>query len=508
MEKIISKIIGIYPLLIGLPLLACLLIQVLRGTQKQREWGGKLSSWLTGICWALTFSCLFGQAPFTPFAGFLITRLSQVVVPLILFISWIVQTFSIRYMWGDRTFSKFFTRLSAITAGLFCLICADHIALFILSFALSYALLVGLIIHKKEWKASKQSGRVALKYLGCSFCLTTFAVCLISYQTNSFFLSEMINHRNLISTFGLTCALISLFVSALILSAAFPFHKWLISSLNAPTPVSALMHAGLINGGGLLLIRFAPLYEGQIVWMGSLLVCGLLTMTIGTCWTLIQPNIKRLLACSTLAQIGFMLMQIGLGLFPAAIAHLCWHGMFKSYLFLRSGSCLQEKSARKVSHRSPLAVYLLALLSACIGGLGFMLVFPIPVHSMSASLFMASIVGIATAQLAFEIGRRTAFFFSFVQTSLLSFAMGALYGTSVGLVEKLLLPDVSMAPLGAPALFWIALAIFMLPWIGMRCGLANYLKQTKWWKRFYVCMLNASQPEPRTVTTSKANYQY
>jgi len=485
-----------------------MLNHALRGTQKGRAWGAQLSSWLTGTGFVLAFARLFYSPPSASCTGFFITRLSQLIVPVILFISWVVQTFSVRYMWGDRNFSLFFTRLSAITAGLCCLICADHIALFLISLGMSYALLIKLIIHKPVWKASQQSGCIALRYLRCSFFLIVLAVCLLAYETQSFYLSGMLEHRDRISAFGLSCALLSLFLGALILSAACPFHKWLISSLNAPTPVSALMHAGLINGGGLLLIRFAPLYEGRTVWMGLLLVCGLLTMTIGTCWTLIQSDIKRLLACSTLAQMGFMLMQIGLGLFPAAIAHLCWHGMFKSCLFLRSGSSVQKKVLRDDSQAIPPVAYLLALVYALVGGLGFMFFFSSPIELTNASLFMASIIGVTTAQFAFEITVRTSLFLFLCQGTAISFLMGALYAKSVGLVERLLFPDVAMAPTQVPALFWSALVALVIPWLAMRCGLIDCVKQKKWWKRFYIVMLNASWPDRQTITTNKIDYQY
>jgi len=132
-------------------------------------------------------------------------------------------------------------------------------------------------------------------------------------------------------------------------SAIWPFHTWLISSLNSPTPVSAIMHAGLINGGGFLLTRFAGLFVQSTGMLQVIFFLGLLTALIGTLWKLMQHDIKRMLACSTMGQMGFMIAQCGLGLFPAAIAHLCWHGLFKAYLFLSSGSAAHEKEWNRIS---------------------------------------------------------------------------------------------------------------------------------------------------------------
>ena len=106
--------------------------------------------------------------------------------------------------------------------------------------------------------------------------------------------------------------------------------------MTSPTPASALMHAGFVNGSGILLTLFAALIFASNT-MDLLFIIGGLTAVIAQFTKLLQVNVKQKLACSTIAQMGFMIMQCGLGYFNAAIAHLILHGFYKAYLFLSSG---------------------------------------------------------------------------------------------------------------------------------------------------------------------------
>ena len=499
------KFIEICFIPIAFPLIACLL-QLVCIAKRRADLGARFSSYSMGSGLILTLLCLKFRPLQTPLFGFLATELSWLLAALILFMSWIVQRFSIRYMHGDRCFSRFFALLNGLTAALLCFVFSNHIFIFLLSLGISYLFLVKLIVHKSGWKASKESGVVALNYLGCSFALITGAVSFLAYQTGSNSLSVIFENAEHLSKFSLLLASIPLFVGALILSAAFPFHKWLLSSLNAPTPISAFMHAGLVNGGGILLIRFFPIYRELPVLMEVLVLCGLLTTIIGTFWKLIQSDIKRLLACSTMAQMGFVFMQIGLGLFPAAIAHLCWHGMFKSYLFLRSGSSAKER--RPFVKKQPLSTLIpLALFCGFLGAGSFLLLRHHLAPTMVALAFMATMVGVAAAQLAIGIAQQRAPFSSFFKSATLSILLGIFYAKSVGMIENLLLPEISIAS-SRPFVFPIALFLFLTPWIAMQFGVIERLKHKKIWNRLYISMLNASQPSPGTITTKRTDYKY
>lgn len=127
-------------------------------------------------------------------------------------------------------------------------------------------------------------------------------------------------------------------VAALTKSAQFPFHSWLPETMESPTPVSALMHAGVINAGGALLLRFAPLIAASPAALTLLLLVGTLTAALGMFAMWAQVKVKRTLAWSTVSQMGFMMVQCGLAVFPAAALHIVGHGLYKAWSFLRTGS--------------------------------------------------------------------------------------------------------------------------------------------------------------------------
>jgi NAD(P)H-quinone oxidoreductase subunit 5 len=125
---------------------------------------------------------------------------------------------------------------------------------------------------------------------------------------------------------------------AMLKSAQFPFHSWLPDTMETPTPVSALMHAGIINAGGFLVIRMAPLLSLSHPAMGFLALFGTITALFGSLVMLTHSSIKRVLAFSTIAQMGFMMLECGLGAFSLALLHLVSHALYKAYAFLSSGN--------------------------------------------------------------------------------------------------------------------------------------------------------------------------
>jgi NADH-quinone oxidoreductase subunit L len=133
-----------------------------------------------------------------------------------------------------------------------------------------------------------------------------------------------------------------LFVGAMSKSAQFPLHIWLPRSLYAPTPVHALLHAGIINAGGFLLNRLAPLYGLSSTTLHVAFVIGSLTAILGAAMMLAQNDIKKTLGFSTIGQMGYMIMECGLGAFSLAIFHLIAHGLFKATVFLNCGNVIHK----------------------------------------------------------------------------------------------------------------------------------------------------------------------
>ena len=147
---------------------------------------------------------------------------------------------------------------------------------------------------------------------------------------------------------GVTAVTLLIFIGAMGKSAQFPLHLWLPGSLYAPTPVHALLHAGIINAGGFLLNRLAPLYGLSPTVLHVAFVIGMLTAVLGATTMLVQNDIKKTLGFSTIGQMGYMIMECGLGAFALAVFHLIAHGLFKATVFLNCGNVIHK--ARQEPH--------------------------------------------------------------------------------------------------------------------------------------------------------------
>lgn len=142
---------------------------------------------------------------------------------------------------------------------------------------------------------------------------------------------------------------------AILKSAQFPFHSWLPDTMETPTPVSALMHAGIINAGGFLIVRLSPVVVLSPEAMMVLALVGGFTALFASLTMLTHASIKRALAFSTVAQMGFMMLECGLGAFSLAVLHLTAHSLYKAHAFLSSGSILQLSRSAWVPDSLPRA---------------------------------------------------------------------------------------------------------------------------------------------------------
>ena len=176
----------------------------------------------------------------------------------------------------------------------------------------------------------------------------------------------------------MTSAALLLAASAMLKSAQFPFHGWLVEVMEAPTPVSALLHAGVINAGGFLLIRFADVFIAVPGVLVILVLIGGFTAIFASMVMLTQPAVKTSLAWSTIAQMGFMILQCGLALFPFALLHILAHSLYKAHAFLSSGSAVEKVA--KTRRPGPIAIpdvkaitrsFLLAIAIYVLIGAGF-----------------------------------------------------------------------------------------------------------------------------------------
>jgi NAD(P)H-quinone oxidoreductase subunit 5 len=145
--------------------------------------------------------------------------------------------------------------------------------------------------------------------------------------------------------------------AAIMKSAQFPFHSWLPDTMETPTPVSALMHAGIVNSGGFLIVRLSPVVSLCPTALDTLAVVGAFTAVFASVVMLTQASIKRMLAFSTVAQMGFMLLECGLGAYTVAVLHIIAHSLYKAHAFLTSGNAGVSGSKSSYAAGDPAAAH-------------------------------------------------------------------------------------------------------------------------------------------------------
>jgi NADH-quinone oxidoreductase subunit L len=280
--------------------------------------------------------------------GLHIDRLSSVMLVHIAAISTLIHLFSIRYMQQERGYTRFHSLLAFTTFVLFGMVSsANLLMLFIFWQLLSWLVPLLSFNHSHPLTVRGAFRTFIMQRIGDVAFLAAVVLAYGSYGTldfqQIFFRAAEVQSSLFLgpgASFAMradTAITLLIFIGAMTKSAQFPLHMWLPDSLYAPTPVHALLHAGIINAGGFLLTRLAPLYDLNPPTLHLVFAVGLLTTLLGSSMMLVQNDIKKTLGYSTIGQMGFMIMECGLGAYGLAIFHLIAHGLFKGTIFLNCG---------------------------------------------------------------------------------------------------------------------------------------------------------------------------
>lgn len=278
---------------------------------------------------------------------FYIDRLSAVLLVHIAAISILIQLFSIRYMQQERGYARFHSLLNFMTFALFGMVTSGNL-LMLFAFWQLLSWLLPLLSHNYSHPATMQGAfrTFVIQRAGDAAFLAGVLLAYHFYRTldlRQIFLRAP-EAQTLLSLWDggpqigvATLITFLIFLGAMSKSAQFPLHMWLPDYLYAPTPITAFLHAGIINAGGFLLTRLAPLYALSSTTLHVVFAVGMLTALLGSSMMLVQSDIKKTLGYSTIGQMGFMIMECGLGAYSLAIFHLIAHGLFKGTIFLNSG---------------------------------------------------------------------------------------------------------------------------------------------------------------------------
>ncbi|HEY3601083.1 MAG TPA: NADH-quinone oxidoreductase subunit L [Chthoniobacterales bacterium] len=295
--------------------------------------------------------------------GFVLDPLAAAMLIMITLVSLCIFVFSVGYMADDPHFTRFFAYLSFFSAAMCGVVIANSLLLLFISWelvGLSSYLLIGFWIHKPSAAAAAKKAFITTRVGDIGFFLGMIWLygrsgTLLFYDGGSGALE-----RTALLSLGASATLIALliFCGAVGKSGQFPLHVWLPDAMEGPTPVSALIHAATMVAAGVFLVaRVYPLFSlGAINGVTTSLVVvvwvGVVTALISALIALAQSDIKRILAYSTVSQLGLMMVSLGVGGVAAGIMHLLAHGFFKGLLFLGSGSvihgCHHEQDVRKM----------------------------------------------------------------------------------------------------------------------------------------------------------------
>jgi NAD(P)H-quinone oxidoreductase subunit 5 len=433
-----------------------------------------------------------------------LTVLMWVVVT---FFSGIVHSYSRRYMAGNTHETTFFAAVFGFTVVVMGLVAADHLVLFgllWLTMGLLMAKLIGII---SGWEQAQAAATVARKYFLASSALLAVALAALWSATGATTVSGIAAAADTLGGSMWLVAAGALVLAAMIQSALIPFHSWLLSSMTAPTPASALMHAGFVNAGGILLTRFAPVITVDPGVMLAVVAVGGASAVGGKLLKSVQTDVKSQLGCSTVGQMGFMIMQAGLGFFGAAITHLILHGFYKAYQFLGAGARVEhtapsEKTPHTVGPLKSVVGLVVTLLTGLAGGALFAMLTGKGLK-VDAGLLLTFFVVFTTLHAARDAVHHT------------SLSTGARYGavplvffpaiTIYAVVYEAISGLLSELPMvTVPTELTLLHGIIAVAFVGIYIGIETGIHEQS--QRLYVALVNASQPASDTVLTSTEDY--
>lgn len=339
-------------------------------------------------------------------------RLAWMISFYVLLLGWTIQRFCIRYLYGDRSYRSYFSLLTVTVGAASITWISDDLRLLVLLWGIPLFGLVRLSALKKEWEPARNVSRLMAKMFSASWISLSLAAVWLWQATGHWRISLALSEESLTRVgWGNATGIGMLLVLAAIIPAGqWPFQRWLLATSVIPTPVSAAMHAGLVNAGGMLLAKFSPLMDGGIP-QTLLLFPAIVSVFVGTGILLVQPDYKRQLVASTMAQMGMMFIQCALGAYLLAVLHLIFHGMFKAALFLRSGSVVPRSKPALLSPYPPSKMWLLnGMLGGIALGVGFWLAAPHEPFRMLRALMLGWSLAFAWWQMAvFHSGRWVGF---------------------------------------------------------------------------------------------------
>jgi NADH-quinone oxidoreductase subunit L len=288
---------------------------------------------------------------FKPSIGFLIDQLTAIMLIVVTSVSLLVHIYSVGYMHGDNGYYRFFSYLSLFTFSMLMLVMGNNLLQLYFGWeavGLCSYFLIGFWYEKKSAADAGKKAFIVNRFGDFGFGL---GVIMIFLTLGTIHYSEIFSSVNTLSGKSInilgydvdliTLIALLLFCGAVGKSAQIPLHVWLPDAMEGPTPVSALIHAAtMVTAGVFMVARFNPLFNLSEIAMNVVALTGAITSLFAATIALVQNDIKRIIAYSTVSQLGYMFLACGVGAYGAGIFHLYTHAYFKALLFLGAGSVM------------------------------------------------------------------------------------------------------------------------------------------------------------------------
>ena len=281
--------------------------------------------------------------------GFLVDGLTAMMMCVVTFVSLMVHIYTIGYMADDEGYNRFFAYISLFTFAMLMLVMSNNLLQLFFGWEavglVSY-LLIGFWFNRPSAIFANMKAFLVNRVGDFGFIL---GIALIAAYAGTLNYGEVFAKANSLATLTLpgtgwmlvTVICICLFIGAMGKSAQFPLHVWLPDSMEGPTPISALIHAAtMVTAGIFMVARMSPLFELSDAALSFVMVIGAITALFMGFLGIIQNDIKRVIAYSTLSQLGYMTVALGASVYSAAVFHLMTHAFFKALLFLAAGSVI------------------------------------------------------------------------------------------------------------------------------------------------------------------------
>ncbi len=272
---------------------------------------------------------------------------------LVSFVGWVVIRYSQAYVAGDPNERSYIVRLLATIAAVTLVVVANHLIVLALAWAATSLAMHGLLTFFGNRPVAVAVAHKKFILARCADLSMLGAIIAFGATFDTLRIDRIAVEAATAASLptGARIGIMLVALAALLKCAQLPFHGWLIQVMEAPTPVSALLHAGVVNLGGFVLLRFAPVVDRATETRALLVSVGAATAVIAALVMTTRISIKVSLAWSTCAQMGFMLLQCGLGLWEVALLHLLAHSLYKAHAFLGAGGAVRQTQRKQLAHK-------------------------------------------------------------------------------------------------------------------------------------------------------------